>query len=231
MNIGGFQRFSMIDYPGKISAVIFVRGCNFRCPYCHNSQLVRGGSEDDIGFETVMDFLKTRKGKLQGVVITGGEPTLVPDLEKIALQIRDMGYSVKLDTNGSRPDILSKLISSGALDYIAMDIKAPLQRYREVTLSKVDIADIKRSIQLIQRSSVAYEFRTTTVGSLITTKDVRKIAQLLTGSERYVIQNFVPRNTLDPEYLNKKGWSKKKLKTIQMELKEYFGECIVRENI
>ncbi|MBN2538411.1 MAG: anaerobic ribonucleoside-triphosphate reductase activating protein, partial [Deltaproteobacteria bacterium] len=169
MKIGDIQKFSLIDYPGRICATIFTQGCNFRCPYCHNPELV----EPSLFRRTIIDdevfsFLDKRRGKLDAVNITGGEPTLQPDLIECIKIIRSMGYMVKIDTNGSFPEVLRKLIDDNLLDYIAMDVKAPPEKYGEVTGSSIAVDNIAESIHLIMDSGIDYEFRTTIVKSLLT---------------------------------------------------------------
>lgn len=162
MIIGGWQKLSLIDYPRKLATVIFTQGCNFRCPYCHNPELLGcRKNTQPIPAETMFDYLAKRTGLLEGVVITGGEPTLQADLTDFIGQIKDFGYSVKLDTNGSRPQVVLNLLRNNLLDYIAMDIKAPLEKYKQVAGCSVDTESIKRSINIIANSGVDFQFRTT----------------------------------------------------------------------
>ncbi|MGC8971837.1 MAG: anaerobic ribonucleoside-triphosphate reductase activating protein, partial [bacterium] len=163
MLIGGLQKFSLIDYPGKISAVIFTKGCNFRCPYCHNPELVIFDGKDLIEEDYIFSFLREKRGKLDGVVLTGGEPTLQSDLINFLKEIKGLGFFTKLDTNGSNPEVIERLLEEKILDYIAMDIKANLEKYNDVTHSNVDIEKIKKSIDIIMHSGIDYEFRTTIV--------------------------------------------------------------------
>ncbi|MCD4650514.1 MAG: anaerobic ribonucleoside-triphosphate reductase activating protein, partial [Candidatus Cloacimonetes bacterium] len=198
MVIGGFQKFTMVDYPGKLSAIIFTRGCNFRCPYCHNPELVDYHRfSKAIEVQEVLSFLKSRAGKLDAVSITGGEPTLHTDLPDLIRQIRAMGYLIKLDTNGTNPKMVRELVSEGLLDYIAMDIKAPLKSYEVVTRVSVDTKAIQESINFIRECGVDYEFRTTVVELMHSREDLLAIQKLLGNAKRYFIQNFVPIETLD----------------------------------
>ncbi|MCX5782015.1 MAG: anaerobic ribonucleoside-triphosphate reductase activating protein [Elusimicrobia bacterium] len=193
MKIGGFQKFSLIDYPGKIAAVIFTQGCNFRCPYCHNPELVLPELfEEGPSVDEILKFLEFRKGKLEAVVITGGEPTLQNDLSGIIKRINELGYSVKLDTNGTNPDVLKSLIDQKLIDYIAMDIKAPFEKYDELAGIKSDLKKIKESIRLIMISGIDYEFRTTVVKYLLTEKDVEILKAEFSNAKRYVLKDFNP---------------------------------------
>jgi len=229
MLIGGFQRFSLIDYPGKICAIVFTQGCNFRCPYCHNPELVDPKLfSHPIPEGDIFAFLETRRGKLDAVVITGGEPTLQPDLIDFISKLKSMNYLVKLDTNGSNPRILRELIELKIVDYIAMDVKAPLERYREITNSKVDTAKIKQSIELIKHSGLDYEFRTTVVKSQLGKADILEIGKLIRGSKRYVLQKFVPTKVLDQKYLEGVIYTDEDLECLRDAVKSYVVECVVR---
>jgi pyruvate formate lyase activating enzyme len=189
MNIGGFVRFSLINYPGKIAAVIFTQGCNFRCPYCHNPGLVDPELfTDPIPFEPLYNFLEERRGWLEGVVFCGGEPTLQDDLLETIRKVRSLGYAIKLDTNGSRPDVLANILPS--LDYIAMDIKAPFgSDYESACGVAVESHDICRSMLLIRASGIPYEFRTTTHPRFMPFKKTEMIRKILGPNETYTIQN------------------------------------------
>ncbi|MHB8107904.1 MAG: anaerobic ribonucleoside-triphosphate reductase activating protein [Candidatus Cryosericum sp.] len=199
MVIGGFQRFSLADFPGKISAIVFTRGCNFRCPYCHNPELVDPARyTPEIPQEEVLRFLGSRRGQLQGVVVTGGEPTLHSDLPLFLAGIRALGFAAKLDTNGSNPDALQGLIRESLLDYIAMDIKAPLSAYPQIVRAPVKAEDIERSVRLVIASGLPHEFRTTYEGSLLSTQDMKAIAETVRGCAHYVVQSFRPSRALDP---------------------------------
>ncbi len=193
MLIGGFQKFSLIDYPGKACAIVFTLGCNFRCSYCHNPELVYPELfPKPIPQEDIFSFLEKRKGKLDAVTVTGGEPTLQPDLPDFILKIREKGFLVKLDSNGSNPEMLKKMISSKVVDYIAMDVKAPLEKYQEITNFGIDINKIRKSIELVMNSNLNYEFRTTIAGSQLDESDMLKIGRLIEGAKLYVLQKYVP---------------------------------------
>lgn len=199
MIIGGFQKFSLLEYPGKIGAVIFTRGCNFHCPYCHNPELVDPQRYSDLmSEESVVQFLTNRRGKLESVTISGGEPTLQPDLLDFVLRLKDMGYCIKLDTNGSKPEVVKKLVKSNAVDYWAMDIKAPLSLYSLITGCSVKDQDIIKSMDLIRQSGGEWEFRTTYFNQLLNWNDILEIQPLLKPGDRYYLQQCNYENTLEP---------------------------------
>jgi pyruvate formate lyase activating enzyme len=194
MKIGGFVRSSLVDYPGKVAAVIFTQGCNFRCPYCHNSGLVFPELfTDEIPFEYVWDFLEQRRGLLDGVVFCGGEPTLQNDLLEVIGKIRSLGFAIKLDTNGSKPDILAEVLPH--LDYVAMDIKAPLDKYSSVSGVAVDNYEIRRSMLLIRASGIPYEFRTTFHPEFISVNLKEEIQKMLGRNEIYVPHEIYQRES------------------------------------
>lgn len=193
---------SMLDWEGKMAAVLFMGGCNFACPYCHNPELVKNPDRlDSIPFKKITDYLVDKRDWIEGVVITGGEPTLTPGLKEIIEELRVLSLPVKLDTNGSHPDILEILISEGLLEYVSMDIKAVLRKYSSVTNSNIDPETINQSINLIIRSSIDHEFRTTAFPGAVSLTDLVEISSYLgrLGAKRYAIQQFQPRKTLDPE--------------------------------
>ena len=194
MKIGGLQKVSLIDCPGKISSCIFTQGCNFRCPFCHNPELVWphlfGPPLDN---KDVLFFLWRRRNQIESVVITGGEPTIQNGLVDFIIKVKEMGYYVKLDTNGSNPTVLGKLIEDNLIDYIAMDIKAPFEKYNSLCGIEVNLASIRESIEIIKSSSVSYEFRTTYVTSLLNEEDISKIRIFLGEKCSYKIQPFIER--------------------------------------
>jgi pyruvate formate lyase activating enzyme len=229
MRIGGFQKVSLIDYPGKICAIIFTQGCNFRCPYCHNPELINlSDSQSPINEEEILLFLRMRKGKLDAVVITGGEPTLQQDLIEFLRKIREMGYLIKLDTNGSHPELIEKLIKLRIVDYLTMDVKAPLEKYREITNSKVNPDIIRKSIESIMKSGLDYEFRTTLVKSQLSKEDIIEIGKLIKDSQLYVLQKFVPSKTLNPKFLNETTYSNEEFEHLKDILKNYVTKCLIR---
>ena len=185
MKIGGLQKVSLIDYPGLICAIVFLQGCNFKCSYCHNPELVDPQLfQPCIKENEVLDFLNTRKGKLDAVTITGGEPTIQDDLAPFIKQIKKMGFAVKLDTNGSQPQVIKTLLDEKLLDFIAMDIKAPLEKYKSIVKVPVNADSIKESIRLILKAKIPYEFRTTIVESQLEEKDILQIAKLISGANQ-----------------------------------------------
>lgn len=188
MLIAGFQKTSFVDFPGKISAVVFTPGCNMRCWYCHNSHITAGEVEL-IELSEIMEYLHRRRDMLDGVVISGGEPTLQKGLRDFILMVRELGYAVKLDTNGTNPHVLAELMADGLLDYVAMDIKAPLDSYKAVTLTDDDIAAVRQSINLLINGCVEYEFRTTFAPGL-EAEDMSFIVKEIAGAKRYYLQQY-----------------------------------------
>ncbi len=229
MIIGGFQKFSMIDYPEKLAAIVFTKGCNFKCPYCHNPELNDiGTTEDLINENDILEFLKTRQAKLDAVVISGGEPTLQKNLISFAKKIKDLGFLLKLDTNGTKPDIIEKLIQENLLDYIAMDIKTTHENYYLFTKNELNIKYITSSINLIINSNVNYEFRTTIIKSLLHFEDFKKIGIMLDGAEKYYLQKFVPTKTLDKTYLSAQTYTKNEFEIIKNILTPYIKNIYLR---
>ena len=226
MKIGGLQKISFIDYPGSIGAVVFVQGCNFRCPYCHNPELVdpeRYGPLLNEG--EVLAFLEKRRGKLDAVTLTGGEPTLQPDLVGFLRKVREMGYRIKLDTNGSQPEVLAALIREKLVDYLAMDIKGPREKYARIARVEVDLAAIGRSVELITESGIEHEFRTTVVPSQITIDDLLSVAEWLKNACKYVLQPFVPMKTVDPTFISEPPSSPEELAAMREKLQR--GDFLV----
>ncbi len=207
MKIKGFIGTSLLDYPKKISAVIFLAGCDFRCPYCHNPDLIGSGNHlPDIQMQEVLKKLEQRKDFIDGVVISGGEPTIHNNLAELVKPIKDMGYPVKVDTNGYNPDLLKELLENGLVDYIAMDIKSSPENYSSAAGKVIDINNIKKSINIIIDKAPGYEFRTTVVPSLIKKQDIESIAQLLKGAKLFYINQFRAIITYDSSYENEKAY-------------------------
>jgi pyruvate formate lyase activating enzyme len=196
--IGGLQKISLIDYPGKIAAVIFTQGCNFRCPFCHNASLV---DPKQFGIaipeEEILAHLLARKKQIDGVVISGGEPTLQTDLKRFLCEVREMGFCVKLDTNGSKPNVLIDLVDSKLVDFIAMDIKHDFCKYEHACGMRVALADIIRSLDFTKNCGVDYEFRTTVVPGIHAENDVVNIAKCIDGAKKFVVQEFSPTSAMD----------------------------------
>lgn len=228
--ISGLKKTSLLDYPDKISAIVFTQGCNFRCGYCHNPWLLSKESKNDIyNTDVFFDFLKKRIGKLDGVVISGGEATLQPDLKSFIEQIKTMGFLVKLDTNGYRPDVVENLLNENLLDYIAMDIKAPLDKYSLITNVNIDTDKIVKSIQLIMNSNIDYEFRTTVVASQLSFSDFEKISFLIKGAKKYFLQKFVVESEIyDNSLIDEKTYSDNEFASIVKLLKRNIDYVEVR---
>ncbi len=192
MKIGGLIKFTLIDYPGRVAAVVFTQGCNFRCRYCHNPELVYPHLlQASLPKQEVMDFLHRRQGTLEGVVITGGEPTLQEDLLPFMAQIKALGYLIKLDTNGTRPAVLEQAIGQHLLDYIAMDLKAPLEKYSLITGVEFDPKTLQRSMDIVRTSGLEYEFRTTYDKEILTDADIQAISDSVQG-QHYRVQECLP---------------------------------------
>jgi pyruvate formate lyase activating enzyme len=200
MDIRGWVRTSLIDYPEHIATVLFTGGCNLRCPPCHNADLVlRPGDLPAVPEDAVLEHLARRAGLLDAVVLTGGEPALQPDLLPFLRRLRPLGLALKLDSNGLFPDILARALGEGLLDYVAMDVKAPPGKYAQLTgRPDLDLAPLERSIALLRAASVPFELRTTVVPGLLTDDDVVAIARWIAGAPCYVLQQFRPLRTLDP---------------------------------
>ncbi len=217
MRIGGFQRFSLIDYPGKMAATVFMQGCNFRCGYCHNPQLVCPEQfQVPVEEAVVLEFLQSRQGKLQGVVVTGGEPTIQKGLLDFLVKLKSMKYAIKLDTNGSHPEILASIIELGLADFIAMDIKTSLKNYEQAIGLKPDITRIQASIDLIIKSGLRHQFRTTLVRTNCSEDDLKDIQKLIGDSRNYVLQSFVPLSTIiDRKLLTQKQYTQEEIRNFQ----------------
>lgn len=215
MKIIGFIETSLLDWDGHIVASIYLPGCNFRCPYCHNKNAVLNpDSFDEVPMEYIESYVSENKDFLDGIVVSGGEPTTHSDLADLLRKIKEFGLKVKLDTNGTNPDVLEHLISENLIDYIAMDVKAPLnKKYSDTAGVNVNLDNIKRSIDIIQSSGIDYEFRTTVVPIFLSEDDVHSIISELSGSKKYALQQFRPDYTLDPAL---------------SELKPYSSEIIMR---
>lgn len=193
MYINGFQKLTILDFPGKVACILFTPGCNFRCPFCHNAALVTHIDKDTyVDEDEVFAYLKKRQGILEGVVITGGEPLLQDGIEEFIGKIKDLGYSIKLDTNGSFPDKLISLVEKGLVDYVAMDIKNSKAKYMTtIGVNNVDMSAIEKSVEFLLQNKVDYEFRTTIVDGFHTTQDVQDIVVWIKGAHKYFLQNFV----------------------------------------
>jgi len=231
MFIGGLQKLTLIDYPGKLAATIFLCGCNFCCPFCYSSELVlpeKIKKQPKISEKDFFKFLKERKKLIEGVVLCGGEPVVSKGLIPLIKKIKKMGFFVKLDTNGSNPQMLKKLIEGKLVDYIAMDIKGPKERYGEFVGRKVDVKKIQKSIDILKKGEVDYEFRSTIVPSLHTKEDVIEMAKWIRGAKKYYLQNFRPEKTVDPKFEKIKPYPQEYLLEIQKAISPFFEVCQVR---
>lgn len=190
MNIDGLQKITLLDYPGHVACTVFLKGCNFRCPFCYNSSLIeKSQTNNGILEDDFFDFLKNRKGKLDGVAITGGEPLLQKDIVVFIEKIKQLGFKVKLDTNGSFPEKLSYLINNNLVDYVAMDIKNTYEKYHMTTCFN-ELSSIKKSINILLTSNIDYEFRTTIVNELHAVEDFEAIGLMISGAKNYYLQSF-----------------------------------------
>ena len=196
MNIQGYQKLTLLDFPGRTACTVFTGGCNLRCPFCHNGGLVRTPLAEPNRTDEVLDFLRRRQGILDGVCVTGGEPLLQPDLADFLRRVKEMGYAVKLDTNGSLPDRLAALLAQGLVDYVAMDVKSSPEGYALAAGSDVDPAVFGRSVDVIRQSGLPHEFRTTAVGGIHTEADFAAIGRWLGDGSAYFIQAFVDSGNL-----------------------------------
>jgi len=229
MKIGGFQKVSLLDYPGEIAAVVFCQGCNFRCPYCHNPELVNPELfAGCLSEESILSFLGNRIGKLDAVTVTGGEPTIQKALPLFLKRLKALGYLVKIDTNGSMPGMLAQLIEEKWVDYIAMDIKGPLEKYGEITGVPAATGDIAESIRLILSSGLDHEFRTTVVESLLTEDDLLAVGGLIPEARLYAIQPFVSSKVLSRHFLGAHSHPSGVLAKIRIQLGEKMKSVIIR---
>ena len=221
MTFGGLIKSDLVNYPGKIASAVFTCGCNFRCPYCHNPEFVIKGSDETYFGESyteedILAFLKKRSGFLEGFVISGGEPTLHDGLAPFIRRVKELGLAVKLDTNGSRPAVLGALLEEGLLDYVAMDIKAPIAKYPLVGFT--DTESILRSVSLLESSSVEHEFRTTCPRILLQDDDFKAMLPLVGEKSKWYLQTFNPGKTLDPAYNMVSSFSREELSAIAASL-------------
>ena len=228
MIFGGLEKCTLIDYPGKTACMVYTIGCNFRCPYCHNPELVDETSDVAITEEEVLAFLDTRKGLLDGIVITGGEPTIHDGLLPFIEKVKQKGFLVKLDSNGTRPEMLREAIQRKLVDYIAMDIKSPIAKYSTIIARPVDALAVRESIDLLMASAADYEFRTTIVKALLSEEDVIQIGEEIRGAKRYYLQAFVPTKMLNPQFRKKVSYTEEEMKELCNKVKPYVTECFIR---
>ncbi len=220
--VKGYEKSSLVEWPGKIVAIIFTPGCNFKCPYCHNSHIVMHPEEyDDVDFYKILEDLKLRRKWIDAIEITGGEPTIFPKLIPMLKLLKKEGFLVKLDSNGSNPKILEKILKLKLADYVAMDIKNCKEKYSETMGASINLAKIESSINIIKTLAPEYEFRTTILPKHHTKKDIEKIAKWLKGSKRYFLQRFKPGSCLNPKYDNEKTFSEEEAKELAEIAKKY----------
>ena len=229
MKIGGLQKVSLTDYQGKISDIVFTQGCNFSCPYCHNPELVDPGLyQECLQEEEFFSYLEKRKGKIEAVTITGGEPTIQNDLIPFIMRVKAMERLIKIDTNGSKPEVLEELIRRNLVDYLAMDIKAPLEKYAAITRTPVNGKAIRQSIMLIMNSGIDYEFRTTIVKSQIKEADLLAIGRLIKNAAFYSLQRYVPTKPLDKNFLTETTLSQGEFGNVKKILEKNISKVIIR---
>ncbi len=236
MKIAGIQKTTLVDYPGRVSCTVFVAGCNFRCPFCHNPSLVLPESVEKSEFlseKEIFNFLEKRKDCLEGVCITGGEPTISPGIVDFCRRVKEKGYLVKIDSNGTNPEILSELIRDNLLDYAAVDIKSPKKKYASLSgleegLIEQVLLKIEETINLLKNSGIQYEFRTTVVPSFLDKEDILEISRWIAPADKYVLQNFRPLDTLDPKLKKVKPYPDSFFLQIKEELKPFFKEVEIR---
>lgn len=232
MKIGGFLKQSLIDYPDHLAAVVFLSGCNFHCPFCHNPSLVSGNCLETFSPDTVFDFLKKRKKWLDAVVVSGGEPTLTSDLTGFLARLKSMNFLVKLDTNGSRPEVLREILSRSLADYIAMDIKTAPAQYHPDIWQHQDCTPIAKSISLIRESGIAHEFRTTAVKKLVTRQTIHQMGSAIEGAGLWVLQPFRDATILTPGYFTSEppGYTEKELRALAALAEPYVRQLHIRSS-
>lgn len=228
----GLQKNSLIDYPGKLSCVLFLSGCNFDCPYCHNPELARGHvvNHSFLNENKVYEFLDGRKDFLDGVVVSGGEPTLHQELFSVCEKIKSLGYPVKLDTNGSRPHVLKMLVDRGLVDYVAMDIKTDPFEYSPFIRKDHDPDEIISCIRIIMESSLPYEFRTTCIKPFVDDRIIEQIARHIAGCECYALQHFNPVEVLHPEFFQNRQYlfDEDELLNLKSIAEQWVQTCMIR---
>lgn len=228
--IVGLAKTSLLDWDGKVASTIYLQGCNLRCHYCHNPDLVSTTAEvEEMPWELVEDYLRENSDFLDGVVITGGEPTLNEDLPQLIKKVRALGLKVKLDTNGTNPEMLEDLIRSGMLDCVAMDLKGPLdQQYAQVSGTEVDLEAVKRSIHLLMTSGIDYEFRTTVIPHYLNAADLERMAAFIGGAKKYALQQFKNERTLDRRLSQVDAYSEGEMLGMAETARKYVRKVIVR---
>ena len=228
MKIAGLQKLSLVDYPGLLAAIVFVQGCNFHCGYCQNPDLVTAEKQFDCSGKEVLDYLSRRKGMIEGVVVTWGEPEIHAGLTDFIKRLKAKEVKVKLDTNGSNPKQLNELLLAGLLDYVALDIKTSFPKYNLVTDLENVTGLVSESIHGVMRSSIPYEFRTTCVPEIVDEKDIEGIGKFVKGAKKYYLQQFRPAVTFDEKFHNIKPYGRKELEKFQSILSKYVEDAGIR---
>lgn len=234
MKIGGLQKLTLVDYPNKIAATVFLTGCNFKCGFCHNPELVdarKTKNQPEISESIFFKFLESKRGLVDGVCITGGEPTINSNLPKFIQKIKKLNFSIKLDTNGNNPEMLEKLIEEKLLDFIAMDIKTSPEKYEEVVggpRNGETFNRVKESVEIIKKSGVDYEFRTTVVPGIVDRKDIEKIGKWLKGAKKFVLQQFRNQKVLNREFEKIMPYWDDTLKEFKKILEKYINKVELR---
>lgn len=240
MIIGGLEKLSLIDFPGYLSAIIFTKSCNFRCHFCYNPMLVFAEGESElknidegpslIPEEDLFLFLEERAGKLEGLVISGGEPTLQADLKDFIIKVKKIGYKIKLDTNGTNPEKVADLIKNGLLDYVAMDLKAPFDKYEKVIGVKTDIEKIKKSVDLLIKGNIPYEFRSTLVPGLVDESEILEMSKNISGAKLWYLQKFKSDvDLVNKDFKNKYSFTDIEMKNFSEIGSTFVEKCIYRE--
>ena len=225
MKIAGFQKLTLLDFPSKVACIIFTQGCNYRCPYCQNSGLLGHENDELIDEEEIFAYLNKRKGVIDGIVISGGEPTVQKDLEVFMRKVKDLGFLIKLDTNGTNPDLIEKLIKEKLVDYIAMDIKNVLPKYKEVTSVSPIVEKLKRSIEILKNSNIDHEFRTTIIKNIHDMDKLVEICSYVDGDKMF-LQNFEQSENVMGK--NLESFSHEELEKIDKKMKGQFPNVIIR---
>jgi pyruvate formate lyase activating enzyme len=228
MIIAGFQKLSLVDFPGALSSVIFVQGCNFKCGFCQNPGLVGRDKKTEVSETEILEFLSSRKKIIDGVVITGGEPCIYGDLPELIRKLKEKTFRTKLDTNGSNPELLEKIIREKILDYVALDLKTSPERYDLVADSPDVFKEVAKSIAIIKNSGVLYEFRTTCVPGVVGEEEIKKLGELAKGAKKYCLQQFRNQVTFDPAFRQAKPYTKEVLENFKNILAKYAEKVEIR---
>ena len=226
MKISGLQKLTLLDFPGRTACIVFTQGCNFNCSYCHNSELIDINKKGLLGTDEVMEFLKSRQKLLDGIVITGGEPTIQSDLKEFIIRVRELGYKIKLDTNGSTPKVLESLLKDNLLDYVAMDIKTTFSDYQNITKIKDSEKNVQKSIEILKESNIPHEFRMTIIKNRHSIKDIIAVCEFVGSKEKLYLQNFEMSDEVRDKTLE--SYTKSELTIIQDLLQVIFPNVQVR---